>query len=87
IVWEVIPRENKMFAFYQSRSLHFPNQFSCFSLAALWSEMILKHGGTITTELGLSTLCGVSDGFTARHIKYAVEQVLEPNKFYNRPMS
>ncbi|GBM83918.1 Dynein regulatory complex protein 11 [Araneus ventricosus] len=54
---------------------------------ALWSEMILKHGGTITTELGLSTLCGVSDGFTARHIKYAVEQVLEPNEFYNRPMS
>ncbi|XP_055935632.1 dynein regulatory complex protein 11-like [Argiope bruennichi] len=43
---------------------------------ALWSEMILKSKGTITSELGLSTLCGVSDGFTAKHIKYAVEQVL-----------
>ncbi|GFS66356.1 dynein regulatory complex protein 11 [Trichonephila inaurata madagascariensis] len=43
---------------------------------ALWSEMILKNKGIITSELGLSTLCGVSDGFTAQHIKYAVKKVL-----------
>lgn len=43
--------------------------------AALWREMILKHKGVITQELGLSTLCSISEGFTAPHIKDCVLKV------------
>lgn len=46
-----------------------------FNFTALWREMILKHKGAITQELGLSTLCSVSDGFTAPHIKDCVLKV------------
>ncbi|XP_042899684.1 dynein regulatory complex protein 11-like [Parasteatoda tepidariorum] len=45
---------------------------------ALWSEMILNRRGIITPEMGLSTLCGVSEGFTAPHIKSSVEQAIAP---------
>ncbi|GFY35004.1 dynein regulatory complex protein 11 [Trichonephila clavipes] len=48
------------------------------ALSSYYSKIIciLAPDHNCRRELGLSTLSGVSDGFTAQHIKYAVKKVL-----------
>ena len=46
---------------------------------ALWRNLIVTAGGQIlkwSDRFDLSSLTKVSDGYTAGHIKYAVEQTL-----------
>lgn len=54
----------------------------------LWKELITKKGGKIggwSDRFDLSSLTKVSDGFSAGHINYAIEQVLtEPRVIQQR---
>lgn len=47
---------------------------------ALWRELVLKYDGILTPKLDLTTLCTVSDGFTAPQIKEAVTEVLNQRR-------
>jgi hypothetical protein len=50
-----------------------------FLLSVLWRRLILKHNGTITNHLDVSSLSKVTDGYTPGHMVTA-------NFFKNSPV-
>ncbi len=42
----------------------------------LWRRLILKYGGLLTSNLDISSLSKVTDGYTPGHMVTAVQQVL-----------
>uniref|UniRef100_A0A8C8VPN6 IQ motif containing with AAA domain 1 n=1 Tax=Pelusios castaneus TaxID=367368 RepID=A0A8C8VPN6_9SAUR len=56
----------------------------------LWKHIILQNGGAITKSLNISCLAKVSDGFTQRHVVYAVQTVLTERRLRqmnNKPLT
>ena len=62
--------------FYGTLCIHF---FQCLIqsilISVLWRKLIVKHNGIVGTNLDISSLAKISDGYTMGHINTACEQV------------
>lgn len=60
-----------------------------FFSSVLWKHLIQKHGGEVTTNLDLSSLAKISDGYTPGHMVQVIQRVVTKRRVLqqkNKPL-
>lgn len=69
--------------------LNCDEKLTSFFSSVLWKHLIQKHGGEVTTNLDLSSLAKISDGYTPGHMVQVIQRVVTKRRVLqqkNKPL-